>query len=765
MIEKFINIKNIGRFRDCSPRGDVTFRKLTLLFAENGFGKTTLCAILRSLQTGRKEFISERKSLGEPGLPSVQIRLDGNTETFLNNVWSVIHPNITLFDSVFIHDNVYAGDYVDHDHKKHLYRVIVGAQGVELANQIEELDNRIRKANEEIKTKKGAVLTTLPSGVTLDDYLTWQLVIDIEDRIQKKNTEITNRKLILERASEIMNIGLLTQIALPTFASDFLTILAKELADLTAGAETHIQQQIAAHNMGKEGETWLSQGLSFVLDERCPFCDQGVHDNELIAAYQSYFNAAYEALKQEVRQLSQCITSALGETTLNATQQKLLNNAILVDFWKQFAEMALPDLVYDDIHTKYATLRDLALVLTQRKQQTPTESIAPDIDFQGALNEVTVLQQSLQAYNIAVDACNTLISAQKTAAQQGGDIEVLKIELADLEAKKKRFDLMVVQACKEYMEALTAKTILEQQKTTVRQRLDAYCQQILVTYEQAINTYLGQFNAGFRITNSRHLYTGGTPSCHYQIQINNTAIDVGDSRTQTGTPCFKTTLSSGDRSALALAFFLAALKQGTQLSDKIVVFDDPFTSLDRFRRTCTQQLIRQIAGLAKQVIVLSHDAHFLNLVWEGYAAADIKVLQLCRAGDNTMIGEWDIEAEIQSTYIKNYSTLLNFSRDCKGIPLDVARAIRPFIEGLLRTRFPRDFKTNEWLGEFIDKIQNASDTDGLFLAKADLPEIVAINAYSRKYHHAQNANADSEPLSAEELNGFVKRTLMLVGSA
>lgn len=64
MIEKFISIKNIGRFRDCSPRGDVAFRRLTLLFAENGRGKTTLCAIFRSLMTGRHEFISERKTLG-----------------------------------------------------------------------------------------------------------------------------------------------------------------------------------------------------------------------------------------------------------------------------------------------------------------------------------------------------------------------------------------------------------------------------------------------------------------------------------------------------------------------------------------------------------------------------------------------------------------------------------------------------------------------------------------------------------------------------
>jgi wobble nucleotide-excising tRNase len=240
-------------------------------------------------------------------------------------------------------------------------------------------------------------------------------------------------------------------------------------------------------------------------------------------------------------------------------------------------------------------------------------------------------------------------------------------------------------------------------------------------------------------------------------------VDLGDSRMQPGTPCFKTTLSSGDKSALALAFFLAAMKQDSSIGNKIVVLDDPFTSQDSFRRTCTQQLIRQLAGIAKQVIVLSHDPHFLRLVWEGYSTADIKVLQMCRTGDNTIIGEWDIEAETQSTYMKNYSTLLDFYRERNGAYLDVARSIRPFIEGMLRVHFPGRFQPNDWLGDFIAKIRNAGDTDGLSHAKADLPEIEATNEYSKKYHHDQNPNADSEPLSEDELYGFVKRTLRLVG--
>ncbi len=313
MIEKFISIKNIGRFRDCTPRGDVTLRKLSLLFAENGRGKTTLCAILRSLQSGRPEFIIERRSLGTSDPTSAKIRLSGNNFTFGVNGWSDIHPDIAVFDSVFVHDNVYAGNYVDHDHKKNLYRVIVGSQGVLLAKQIEDLDSKIRDANNDIRRRKLAVSQRVPNGVALEDYLAWQTDVNIETKIQKKSAEIAKLQRTQEKATEIQSKELLSTVSLPDFPADFMPILTRELVDVTADAESHVRQQIADHNMGFHGETWLSQGLGFVAFEKCPFCGQGISGNELIAYYRTHFNVAYKNLKQEVAQLTQNVINSIGE--------------------------------------------------------------------------------------------------------------------------------------------------------------------------------------------------------------------------------------------------------------------------------------------------------------------------------------------------------------------------------------------------------------------------------------------------------------------
>ena len=188
--------------------------------------------------------------------------------------------------------------------------------------------------------------------------------------------------------------------------------------------------------MGSKGETWLSQGLGYIANDQCPFCGQDISVNALIAAYCSHFNAAYKALKQEVAQLSQQVTGAIGASSLNTVQQALSGNLALSEFWRQFVEIALPDFQFNEVQKKYATLHGLASALAQKKQQAPTEAVSPNSEFQSALESVNALQQLVGTYNAAVDACNVRINKQKVAVQDGGSINTLKTELAELEAKK-----------------------------------------------------------------------------------------------------------------------------------------------------------------------------------------------------------------------------------------------------------------------------------------------------------------------------------------
>jgi wobble nucleotide-excising tRNase len=361
MLEKIVRIQSIGRFRAYAAKGDVTLRKLSLVYAENGRGKTTFCAILRSLQTGQCEFITERTTLAAELPAFVHLTLDNTAYRYVDNAWSGTCPDIAVFDPVFVNENVYSGDYVEHEHKKNLYRVIVGPQGVRLAKQIEDIDRQIRESNAALRARREALSQHVPSGITLEDYLRWQQVADIETEIQQKTEELTNRQRAAAKSSEIQAKGLLVKVTLPSLTPDFCRTLGKQLTNIVADAETKVRRQIAKHQMELQGESWLSQGLGYVTQDRCPFCGQTLALNELISAYRSHFNTAYRELKQEVANLTARINSTIGETALNSAQQVMAENAALVEFWRQFAVVELPSISISEIRENYAELREQCL--------------------------------------------------------------------------------------------------------------------------------------------------------------------------------------------------------------------------------------------------------------------------------------------------------------------------------------------------------------------------------------------------------------------
>jgi wobble nucleotide-excising tRNase len=173
-----------------------------------------------------------------------------------------------------------------------------------------------------------------------------------------------------------------------------------------------------------------------------------------------------------------------------------------------------------------------------------------------------------------------------------------------------------------------------------REQLDRHTEQVIAQYGQSINHYLDRINAGFRITTPTHTYRGGPPSTSYQILINQNAVDLGDAGTPLDRPSFNNTLSAGDRNTLALAFFLAQLSQDPGRANKVVVFDDPFTSMDSFRRSHTVHQIYRCGEFCGQVVVLSHETGFLKMLYDRIAPGDRKTLQLARLGEeNTTIVE------------------------------------------------------------------------------------------------------------------------------
>ena len=245
--------------------------------------------------------------------------------------------------------------------------------------------------------------------------------------------------------------------------------------------------------------------------------------------------------------------------------------------------------------------------------------------------------------------------------------------------------------------------------------------------------------------------------------INDTPVELGDGKTPPGQPSFRNTISSGDRSTLALAFFLAKLEHDPDKASKIVVFDDPFNSQDNFRKDHTVRKIRDCGETCAQVIVFSHDMYFLKRIWDRLQEkpAERKCLELRRLGlYNTAIVEWDIEAATQSAYKANRQTLTDFYHEGIGKPRDVVQKIRPILETYTKVLAGDTVAEADTIGDLVRKIRASGSEHQLYPLCDELDDL---NIYTRRYHHGENQQAATEPITDGELHSHVKRTLEMTG--
>ncbi len=757
MLQRIISIKNVGRFRSCAAIGDVTFRRFTLIFAENARGKTTLCDILRSLFTDTPAIVIGRATLGSPDPPEIQFLTSGGMISFRDGAWSAPYPDIAVFDGTYVRENVFAGDAVDTEHRRNLYRVIIGARGVALAAILDGLDTQIREKTAEIRENRTQMQRHIPQGMTPEAFVGLADDPEIDAKIATKEQELQ----AVRQAAQLQQKAGLTALAVPVFPAAFAALLARTFANVAEAAEHRVSEHVARHRMQTRGEPWITEGLLYIVDDSCPFCDQRIDAVGIIQDYKSFFSREYHALRDEVTALKRQVDEAIGERSAAGLERTAAQNLASTESWHQYCELTAPTIPETQpIIDIMGRLRESAQALLDIKAGAPLDAVPPDERFTEALATFEALRTSLGTYNAAVATANAVIAERKRQAQ-AANLHDVEDALARLRAQKTRQTPEIQALCDADVRLHGEKETLENQKVTARQQLDTHTQQVITQYGQRINWYLERINASFSITTPTHTYRGGPPSTSYQIIINQNPVDLGDPQTPPDRPSFKNTLSGGDRTTLALAFFFAQLELDVNQAAKVVVFDDPFGSMDGFRRNHTVNHIHRCGQGCAQVIVLSHDPNFLHLLWSRIAPADRKTVSMVRIGEeNTTIAEWDIERAVQARYRADIETLQRFFADGDGERRDVIQKIRPVMEAYCRNLYPTLFGEQEMMGGIITTIRNAGPQHPLAPIVDDLDEL---NVYCRRYHHGDNPNAATEPVDDAELQGYVRRTLKLVG--
>ena len=759
MLKRLNQLASVTRWKE--KRG-INFLQATVIYGENGRGKTSLSAVLRSVASGDPTPILERNTIGSASTPFVELLFDlgtGNIKrTFDGTKWDGTVEQIEIFDTVFISENVYSGDLIDHEHRRSLHKFVLGVQNVALAKAVDDFDAVIREQTSEIAKLEIPINAKLGNVLTIDSFL----ALNPEPMIDEKIAAQESRVHAAEQKSQIANTGAFVE-AIPPQAAipNVLAVFATSLDTLAKEAEERVHHHIAAR-LNPDGKRWIEEGMGYISDGgECPFCGLNAASSSLVADYKVVFSDLYRQHSVHIATTKREILESLADSKLVAIEGLIAKNVAHSHFWKSHGIDA-PNLnLLNDLRKVWLNAVGTIKTMFAKKDADVLASVLPTKDQQADLDAFLSMIDHLLDYNAQVIEINKKIVALK---QQAGiaNLQAVAEQLAALKLVKERYEPTVDEMCKNLINLRTEKKKTELDKQTAKKDLDAATQQLFIKYQVALNKHLANCGCEYSITGTKTSYSGGKPRTEYQLFLNGKPVDLAQPKAKPYEPCFRNTLSDGDRSTLAFALFLARLELDPDLGNKIVVFDDPMTSLDAHRRAYTCEKIADIAGKARQVIVLTHDVAFAVDVWDSLIKPKT-ALHLGVSGVDTVIEEWDISTATQSDYFRGCKLLENCVAGVHGIDhLLVATSIRPVVETNLRMRFPGAFTSNMWLGDFIERIKDAPEADMLSGMKPTLGNLIAINEYSKKFHHGGKSNPGKPQPTLAELQSYSKRTLAFI---
>lgn len=760
MINSIQLLRNIGLFDSVAAAANIALARLTLVYAENGRGKTTLAAILRSLATGNPMPITERRRLAAQHPPHVVLNCDGGPPAamFLNNGWNRTLPNLAVFDDVFVDQNVYSGLAVEPGHRQNLHELILGAQAVALNQQLQQLIRRIEEHNAALR-ERSAAIPAARGGLSADDFCALPVHPDVNAAI-----EATERNLAAARERDpVRTTPLFDVLSLPSFDTGAIDrILGEDLPAFDTTAAAHVQGHVAG--LGPGGETWIGEGMRRIAPPgagitrvNCPFCAQDLAGSPVIRYYRAYFSTAYAELKRRVSETLAGINRGHGNDLPAAFERAVRVAVERRQFWSRFCDV--PEIAIDTavIVRDWRSAREAVVAALTAKQAAPLERMALGQEVRDAVAAYEAHRQRITELSVAVQRANAAIHVIKEQAAVGNPA-VIEADLSRLEAVKARHSAAVAALCDNYLNEKAAKTATEQQRDQARIQLDQQRAAVFAGYETAVNLYLQRFNAGFRLDGVTYAQTRGGPTCTYNVVINNTAVAVGTAPTP-GQPSFRNTLSSGDRNTLALAFFFASLDQDPVFSNKIVAIDDPLSSLDDHRSLTTVQEIRRLTERAGQVVVLSHNKPFLCRIWEGTDQTMRAALQVVRHGAGSTLQLWNVDQDCITEHDRRHALLRNYLAGVVPNNREVVRAIRPLLEAFLRVACPEHFPPGTLLGPFRHLCSLRAGTPQQILDAQALQELGDLTEYANRFHHDTNPAWETETINNGELEGFVRRAL------
>lgn len=764
MIKRINSIKKFRIFQDYSHNTNLKdYNRYNLFYGWNGSGKSTLASLFECLE--RKDQ-SQEYPLSEWSIETDNAQI---TQNNVNNN----DLNIRVFNKSFVERNI----FTPNDKIKSIIYI-----SEEQGKDKEVLDEKTKELNKKESRKKeiGFELNGNPDdkkakGLTVlaDKFLSDAAksikanfkVIEIEDTrlLNYDKTKLSN--FITQNADSIktkkstLSVSEIEQLSKSIRPQDKIKIDINSIQKHDTGILLKIYDRVRelcnstittkAIERLKENPAiaqWVYLGLQGNIHTQdatiCEFCGQTLPESR-IADLNKHFSDEFEKLKEALLKGIEWIES-------NKIKTEFPYETLLYDEFQNDYKQSLSDynIVIDSLNNKLEDWKSVLLT----KQNNPFE--IP----QRTINEISISE--IDVYDVAFDKVRQYIENHNKKFDGLEDIvkaNKQKLELHYVSEEVSKF---------EYLYKIEQINKLQEEQTKINIEVASLEKEVNFLKDKLSNETLGLSDFNERLWNflgRNDLSLERRTEGGYFVKRNN--IEEAKSRS----------LSEGERTAIALVYFITKLKEnGNKIENTIVVIDDPISSFDSNHLFHANFFIKNECKNALQLFVLTHNFHLFTLQKEwmkiektkdaNNKTIDLHCLYLVKPKMNNDVRNGNIEnadrilSDFDSEYHLLFSSVKQF---CDNPQTDyitvhtIANICRQLLESFMTFKYGRkklekcfdeitDFENLAKIRKFVNHFSHRTDNgasmsgfnDNIF-AEADkiVPDVLNLIEHIDKIHY------------------------------
>jgi len=635
-IKQIKKISSYKSFRDFSWGNFIKSKNfhdsVNIFYGENGSGKSSICNIFKSVSQDKdfvKYFPDEVSLVFE----------DGDKKYTVDDGWDtcVSKGTMLFFDREFVDKNIHLGHKRGTKAQEHEQES--GKLIVEFDNEAIEL----RKARKEAKEEKDKWIKLhdeflrqnkeiFEFNLSEEEKLLYQKFNDTsKDGIEKIKQDLLSQKREAEKeldtdkgrqkkVLEIQDIREMEEVGYEIELSDYDTYQAIFNYDLKEQAKEEVQKNLVEKL--KEHKSFFETGIEIRKKHpaECPFCQSRTEEENIekvIEAYGDIFDETYSFQVQKFQVDKQELIDELESLITEILDFNL--NSIFLKLKTIEEKFKIKEVYSVEEETKYkkpnvVKLKELKTKLASLEK--PNKEDLQEIyqlaeaefkEIEGFFSDISGLVESKNKLIRFFKEENTDEKLQKRIEEQTEKIESITKELSFLNDNKIGDQRNKIKKEQEKYEIIENLDKARQTHKDARKKYEDYCVDDIFTKPlSGMLEYFKKFNFNFTLElEIEKRKTGATKEFPFAFKVIDSKGNERD---------FNEGLSEGELQVLSLCFFFAFLDIQADTQDKILVFDDPITSLDNSNLSCLVDLIAEEQDKFSQTFIYSHHRTFFKFL-------------------------------------------------------------------------------------------------------------------------------------------------------